>query len=188
MNEHRPLPTRVAVPALLRCVASTADLLAHRRIHLPSEHVGMRLRFADGTSARVYRETVVDGGLPANPCALVVGFRLQVVRGWGHTLFRWESLLNTPLFVGFPGFVSKLWLAHDERGLYRGIYEWDGPGRAEHYARSLWRVLALGCAPDSIHYIVLPGLRRDDLLRTPHLADAAAQGATTAWWLPVKAT
>jgi hypothetical protein len=30
-------------------------------------------------------------------------------------LFRAESLLNTPLFVGFPGFVSKLWLAHDEQ-------------------------------------------------------------------------
>ena len=147
----------------------------------------MRLRFADGTSARVYRETVVDGGPPADPCALVVGFRLRVVRGWGHALFRWESLLNTPLFVGFPGFVSKLWLAHDEHGLYRGVYEWDGPERAEHYARSLWRVLALGCVPGSIHYVVLPGLRRDELLRAPHLREAAAPGDAAAWWRPVEA-
>jgi hypothetical protein len=29
-------------------------------------------------------------------------------------VFRAESILNTPLFAGFPGFVSKLWLAHDE--------------------------------------------------------------------------
>jgi hypothetical protein len=148
----------------------------------------MRLQFADGTSAPVYRETVVDSGPPTNPCALVVGFRLRIVRGWGHTLFRWESLLNTPLFVGFPGFVSKLWLAHDQHGRYRGIYEWDGPGRAEHYARSLWQVLALGCVPDSIHYVVLPELRRDDLLRAPHPADAAAPGVAGAWWRPVGAT
>ena len=35
------------------------------------------------------------------------------------------SLLNTPFFVGFPGFVSKLWLANDEHGVYRGLYRWD---------------------------------------------------------------
>lgn len=188
MNSQVPLRYDVAGPALLHCVAGTADLLAHHRIHLPSEHVGVRLRFADGSSARVYRETVVEGGPPTNPCALVVGFRLRVVRGWGHTVFRWESLLNTPLFVGFPGFVSKLWLANDERGRYRGIYEWDGPERAEHYARSLWRVLALGCGPDSICYRVLPDVRRDDLLQAPHQAEAATPGAAAAWWRPVEAT
>ncbi len=188
MHEQQPLPHGDAGPALVRCVASTAGLLAHHRIRLPSTHVGTRLRFADGTSAPVYRETVVDGWPPTNPCALVVGFRLRVVRGWGHTLFRWESLLNIPLFAGFPGFVSKLWLAHDERGLYRGIYEWDGPERAEFYARSLWRVLALGCVPDSIHYMVLPGLRRDGLVQEPHLADATAPDDAAAWWRLVEAT
>ena len=54
------------------------------------------------------------------PCVLVVEFRLQAVRGRGHAMFRRESLLNTPLFAGFPGLVSKLWLADDERGRYRG--------------------------------------------------------------------
>src|SRR6185369_4972263 len=45
--------------------------------------------------------------------------------------------------AGFPGLVSKLWLSHDEHDVYRGLYEWDGAERAEHYARCLWRVLAL---------------------------------------------
>ncbi|HEU0027611.1 MAG TPA: hypothetical protein VFQ25_10895 [Ktedonobacterales bacterium] len=184
MNEQAPLPYRVAVQALMRCVASTAGLLAARRIHLPQKHGGMRLRFANGASARVYRETAVDG-TPADPCVLVVEFRLRLVRGWGHALFRWESLLNTPLFVGFPGFVSKLWLANDEYGVYRGVYEWDGPARAEHYARSLWRVLALVSEPRSIHYRVLPGLRRDALLAEPRLLDAMPD-ATTAWWRPTE--
>jgi hypothetical protein len=42
------------------------------------------------------------------PRVLVVEFRLRAVRGRGHAVFRRESLLNTPLFAGFPGFCSKL--------------------------------------------------------------------------------
>ncbi len=188
MNVQKPLPYRVAVPALIRCFFTTFGMLAQRRIHLPKERVGMWLRFADGTSARVYRETVVNGR-PKDPCALVVEFRLWkwAVRGQRtHAIFRWESLLNTPLFVGFPGFVSKLWMTNDEHGVYRGVYEWDGPERAEHYARSLWRVLALGSEPGSIHYIVLPGVRRDALLAAPEEIGARTD-AVRAWWRPLEA-
>ena len=186
-NPQAPLPFGIAACSLVCCIACTAALLFRRRIRLPRSYVGMRLRFGDGSSARVYRETVVDGGVARDPCALVVAFRLRFVRGWGHTLFRWESLLNTPLFVGFPGFTSKLWLAHDEHGVYRGIYEWDGVARAEHYARCLWRVLALGCVPGSIRYVVAPGLRRDALLDADHLQEIATAAADiTAWWRPTE--
>jgi len=171
MMEQKPLPYRAAVPALFRCVGSWVQLVGQRRIHLRSEHVGSRLRFEGGTTAPVYRETIVDVGVE-DPCVLVVRFRLRGVRGWGHALFRWESLFNTPLFVGFPGFVSKLWLAHDQNGVYRGVYEWDGPDRAEHYARSLWRVLELVSVPGSIGYVVLPGVRRDEFVATA-LVDAS---------------
>src|SRR5262249_41808289 len=181
LTEAPPLAYRAALWAVTSCAASTARLLWRRRLHLPRGHVGMRLRFADGTSARVYRETVVDRDATRDPCVLVVAFRLRAVRGWGHAVFRAESLLNTPLFAGFPGLVSKLWMADDERGRYRGLYEWDGPSRAEAYARVLWRVLALVSVPGSIHYVVLPGLRRDELLARPQiLADVAADPA--AWW------
>jgi hypothetical protein len=181
ITEQPPLAYWAALWAVTNCAASTARLLWQRRLHLPRGHVGMRLRFADGTSARVYRETVIDRHATGDPCVLVVGFRLRAVRGWGHAAFRAESLLNTPLFAGFPGLVSKLWLADDQRGRYRGLYEWDGPARAEAYARALWRVLALVSVPGSIHYVVLPGLRRDELLARPQvLADVAADAA--AWW------
>ena len=184
LSDQAPLRYDAALRALASCVISTARLLWQRRVHLPVEQVGRRLRFADGTSARVYRETVVGRGATRDPCVLVVEFRLRAVRGWAHAAFRLESLLNTPLFVGFPGFVSKLWLAHDERGRYRGLYEWDGPQRADHYARALWRVLALVSVPGSIHYMVLPGPRRGEFLARPRvLAGGAADGA--AWWCPV---
>jgi hypothetical protein len=163
-SDRPPLSGPAALRALTRCFARTAQLLRQGRLHLPAQRVGTVLRFADGTSARVFRETVAERGTTQDPCVLVVEFRLRAVRGWGHTAFRRESLLNTPLFAGFPGFVSKLWLAHDDRGRYRGLYEWDDPHLAEGYARALWRVLALVSVPGSIHYAVLPGLRRDDVL------------------------
>ncbi len=164
-------------------------MLARREIHLPREHVGEVVRFADGTAGRVYRETRVDR-TAAQPCVLLVSFRLRGVRGAGHALFRVESLLNTPLFVGFPGFVSKLWLSHDQRGTYRGLYEWDGPARAEAYARSLWRVLGLVSARSSIAYHVLPGLTRDEVLSGPEHEDAPGETSETsedAWWRVVTA-
>ncbi|MFF6813578.1 hypothetical protein ACFZAG_27390 [Streptomyces sp. NPDC012403] len=181
MGEQGPLAPGEAWRAVAACFLTTFALLSRHRIRLPKEHVGRRLDFADGTGARVYRETRLGSGLAKDPCTLVVVFRLRLVRGPAHALFRRESLLNTPLFVGFPGFTSKLWLAHDERDRYRGVYEWDGPRRAEHYARSLWRVLALVSVPGSIRYAVVPGLRRDDVLADPRLVEAPEPEAS-AWW------
>ncbi|WP_112237756.1 hypothetical protein [Kribbella monticola] len=176
MAEQRPLPRKVAATAVGRCLLTTLRLLLQRRIHQPREHVGLFLRFADGTEGRVYRETVIDRPPPADPCVLVVAFRL---RGAGHVLFRWESLFNTPLFAGFPGLISKLWLAHDDSATYRGFYEWDGAESAEAYARALWRILELVSAPGSIRYHVLPGLHRDDVLSKPELQEPAD---SFSWW------
>jgi hypothetical protein len=185
LAEQPPLGYAAALRAVIGCAARTALLLRQHRIHLPRAHVGMRLRFADGTSAQVYRETIVGRTAASDTCVLVVEFKLRAVHGRGHTGFRWESLLNTPLFVGFRGFVSKLWLAHDEDGRYRGLYEWDGARRAEAYARALWRVLALVSVPGSIHYIVLPGLSRDELLDRPEVLAGTAPDMA-AWWQPVE--
>jgi hypothetical protein len=174
------LPPRIAWAAVARCIATSVSLLAHRSVRQPRGNVNRRIEFADGSAARVYRETVLTDRVPVEPCVLVVCFRLRHVRGVGHAWFRAESILNTPLFVGFPGFVSKLWLAHDERGLYRGIYEWDGAESAERYARSLWRVLALVSEPRSIGYHRLPGDCRDGIL-DPSRWEGSDDDAG-AWW------
>jgi hypothetical protein len=116
---------------------------------------------------------------------LVVAFRLRFVRGATmHALFRWESWLNTPLFVGFPGLVSKLWVAHDQNNVYRGVYEWDGTERAEHYARCLWRVLALVSARGTISYTIIPKLGRDQALADP--GRLATMENIPAWACPVE--
>lgn len=177
-----PLPRVTAFAEVGRCVLASVRLLVRAGVHLPRANVGRRIHFADGTTARVYRETVADH-VAAAPCFLAVRFRLRGVRGVGHALFRLESLLNTPLFVGFPGFTSKLWLAHDEHGTYRGLYEWDGADRAEHYARSLWRVLELVSVPGSIDYRVVDGVRRDEALADPDLVDRRPDDG---WWRAVR--
>lgn len=181
-NDPGPAPRDRAWRAVARSARRGTAMLVRRQVHLPKANVGRVLQFADGTSTRVYRETVVDGRPPSEPCVLVVAFRLRLVRGWAHRLFEAESLLNTPIFIGFPGFVSKLWCAHDNRGVYRGLYEWDGAARARHYAASLWRVLELVSEPGSISYKVLPGLRRDEVLANPERMQEAVAGSDQAWW------
>lgn len=174
--------------AVARCAGRTATLLARREVHLPRGNVGLHLRFGDGSTGRVYRETVVDHPPDTHRCVLVVSFRLRAVRGRAHRAFEVESLLNTPLFVGFPGFVSKLWLAADERGVYRGLYDWDDPDLADAYARALWWVLALVSHRDSIHHHVVPGTSRAEVLTAARPDPVAPQAPETRsprpddWW------
>ena len=73
-------------------------------------------------------------------------------------------MLNTVFFAGSPGFVSKLWMSDDQEGRYRGLYDWDSAGLAQRYVRVLWWPLAVVAEPASIHYAVLPALRRDEVL------------------------
>ena len=182
-REKPPLEMGSAMRALGRCAARTGVLLYRRRIHQPPNRLGIRLHFADGTTSAVYRETVIDRPPPHAPAVLVVGFRLRVVHSeWAHALFRMESELNTLLFAGFPGLVSKLWCRHDERDVYRGVYQWDDPTLAEAYVRALWWVLSLVSVPGSIHYAVLPGLRRDEMLDNPKIAGRVAPEEANAWW------
>lgn len=173
--------------AVGRCVVVSVDLIVRGRVHLRMEHRGWSIRFADGSMARVFRETVVDDPPSTDRCVLVVSFRLRGVSGCGHRLFEAESLLNTVLFVGFPGFVSKLWMAADGSDLYRGIYEWDDTRLAEGYARTLSRVLSRVSRPGSVDYHVLPGCGRDDLLRDDgcHVPVAVGPGSGHEWWRPV---
>ena len=179
------LPLRDAAKALVRCAWHTCVLVAQARIHQPREHVGRRIFFADDTSATIYRETVIERPLSGSPAVLVVGFRLRRVHSvWAHALFRLESELNTVLFAGFPGLVSKLWLGHDQHHLYRGFYQWDDPELAVAYVRALWWVLALVSQPGSIHYAVLPGLDRDEVLANPDIIDRAVDSAPGGWWRP----
>jgi hypothetical protein len=183
--EQPPLPLRGALRALADCAWRMAVLLVQGRIRQPADNRGRWVAFADGTSAAIYRETVIDRPPPASPAVLVVGFRLRRIgRGWVHALFRLESELNTVLFAGFPGLVSKLWLRHDQCHLYRGLYQWDSPELAVAYVRALWWALALVSERESIHYAILPGLTCDEVLANPAVIDQRLDTAPEGWWRP----
>jgi hypothetical protein len=185
MIEQPPLRMWEGLGALGRCAIRTVELIAKRRLHEPRTNVGRRVQGADGSTAAVYRETVSDVTATDSPTTLVVSFRLRGVDSERlHRLFRLESKLNTILFAGFPGFVSKLWFANDERGVYRGLYDWRDPASAEAYVRALWWALIVVSERNSIHYVVPPGIRRDDLLKAPHVAGGVAPDESTAWWRP----
>lgn len=184
----RPVPLPGALGALGRSILRSLALLARGRIRQPMANRGRRVDFADGTAAVVYRETVIAGACPRRPAVLVVAFRLRRVhQRWGHALFRAESALNTVLFAGFAGLVSKLWLADDEQGRYRGLYQWDGAEEAVAYVGALWWALAVVSEPASIRFAVLPGLDRDAVLADPALLEAVA-GPASGWWRPTGAT
>jgi hypothetical protein len=85
-----------------------------------------------------------------------------------------------PVVRGFPG-VRFETVTDDEHGFYRGLYEWNGPARAGHCARCLWRVLALVSVPGPIGYRVVPGIRPADAL-----SDASATvPEQVTMWLPM---
>lgn len=172
----RPWP-RAGIGALLR--SPRAWLTLRKRLRYPVDHRDARLRFADGTEEYVFRETVVAGATPVEPCVLVVGFRLRLLRraAVGHALFRRLSIVNTPLFAGFPGFATKLWLADATTGEYRGVYDWNNAEAARYYAESLCALLRIGSVRGSVRYHVEPGITRDTYLRGPSPGESS-----TEWW------
>ena len=183
-TEVDPLPLRRAAVALGGCAVRTVGLLARGRITQPRP-AWRRLNFADGTTSTVYRETVIKDAEPSDPAVLVVTFRLRGVhRSWAHAAFRAESVLNTVLFAGFDGLVTKLWMSHDDHGRYRGIYQWDGADSAVAYVSALWWVLALVSERDSIRYVVLPGKRLDEFL-TPRGTGHDRAWDPGLWWQPI---
>jgi hypothetical protein len=161
----------------------TARLLVRHQLRLPPGNVGRRLTFADGTTSRVYRETVRHGAPTTHPTLLVVQFQLRLVRRSRllHALFRAESIANTPLFAGFPGFRTKLWATDERTGIYRGVYEWDGAEQAHSYATTLTALLRLLSVKDSVRFHVEPGIHRDDFLRDPGVVGEIVS-AEQGWW------
>jgi hypothetical protein len=163
---------------------TVARLLARGKFVWPRDRVGERLRCEDGTTSSVFRETVLRE-VSHEPALLVVQFRLRLLgrRRLPHELFRAESIANTPLFAGFPGFRSKLWLCDDATGTYRGIYEWDRAERAVFYAETLSKLLRLVSVAGTVKYRVVAGTRREDFLRNPRSVTArAVPDASDTWW------
>lgn len=126
------------------CAREWMRMATHHRLARPADNVGSMLSFRDGTRSRVFRETVVVGAPTADPVLLVIAFRLAFLDDLGplHAGFRRECVIHSPLFAGFRGFRSKLWLEDENTRIYRGVYQWDGEKDAAAYAARMVGLLA----------------------------------------------
>ncbi len=82
---------------------------------------------------------------PEDPLVtLAVWFRLRWVppgARFRQYLFERESILNTLMFAGFPGYQVKLWMVDRASSDYAGVYTWSGRDAAEKYARYVTSVI-----------------------------------------------
>ncbi|HEX6498864.1 MAG TPA: hypothetical protein VF054_07500 [Micromonosporaceae bacterium] len=165
--------------AFARSAAQTARLIAAGRLAQPRRMTAARLRFADGTTSVVFRETTIRGVEVPGPAVLVVGFQLRLIgrAQFPHAVFRRECVLHTPLFAGFAGFRSKLWLADEVTRGYHGVYQWAGADLADRYATTLSELLDVVCVPGSVRYHVVA-----DLTRGEYLAGVLAAPDGGSWW------
>jgi hypothetical protein len=169
-----------------RSVFGTARAVVAGRITHPVDCVGATVRFADGSSSLVFRETSLRAGDNKDPAFLAVEFRLAGIgrSRWAHAIFRRTCIVNTPLFAGFPGFRRKLWLADLQTATYRGLYDWDGTEEAAAYAAALRPVLELVSRRDSIHHHILRGVSVATALEHPDLLAGGHRAHDACWWRP----
>jgi hypothetical protein len=156
-------------------------MATYHRLTRPADHIGATLSFRDGTTSRVFRETLVVRAATVDPVLLVIRFRLAFLDDLGplHAGFRRECLIHTPLFAGFPGFRSKLWLEDEDTRVYRGVYQWDGERDAAGYAARMVGLLAPFSNRGTARSHVVPGLTRSDFLLDP---DVTTGGESDGWW------
>jgi hypothetical protein len=152
---------------MLRCAGRVAVLLGRRRLHI-DEPLADRATLPDGRVLTVFRQTSCDGEPAGGDVTLAVWFHLRGVPP-GSRVRRWiferESILNTVLYAGVPGFRTKLWLVDPESCDYAGLYGWCGAAAAEHYGRYISAVLRPLSVRGSIGYQVVEGTRLVDHLR-----------------------
>lgn len=150
------------------------------RLTSPQDNLGAHLTFADGSSSFVFRETAVADGT-SDPTLLVIQFRLAALGGNRllHAAFRRECVLHTPLFAGFAGFRSKLWIDDLETGVYRGVYQWQGSDLARHYAARMVALLTPFSNAGTARCRIVERVPRDEYLAHPDIVPAHAEDD---WW------
>lgn len=143
---------------MARCAGVVVALLCRRQLHLRSSRVGSTIRVPDGREFIVFRESWRDEEVKATTVILLVWFRLRGIPA-GARIRRWlferESILNTALYAGMPGFRVKLWMVDERTSGYAGLYEWDGETRARWYGRYISAVLRPLSVPSSVGFDVV---------------------------------
>jgi hypothetical protein len=144
---------------MVACARRTVGLLLGRRLHLRRDRIGTAIVLPDGRPYLVFRESTCDVASDEPEVTLLVWFRLKGTgpdRPWRSWLFERESILNTVLYAGAPGFARKLWLVDRATAGYAGLYTWRGEGSARDYADYITAVLRPLSVPGTVGSAILP--------------------------------
>jgi hypothetical protein len=145
---------------MLDYIGRTLGYKASGRLRSPKEQVGRVFINPDGGQFVVFRQTVLApaGGSASAPAAMFrVQFKVPGIRRWRDRLV---ISLKSPIFVGAPGFRSKLWMVDERNDTYQGVYEWDTVADAEAYKTSASMDFMTEVAvPGGISCEVIPGGR-----------------------------
>jgi hypothetical protein len=149
----------ISVRAPLNPITSTIKTIGFAvtgRLHLPAEHIGNIVTSAEGEGFTIFREVVVDptSDQPGHPGAiLTIHFKVTNMSPQLNQLY---SLVPLPLYIGYPGFRSKLFTINGED--CQSIYAWDSVQEAQNYVNSVaLKTILMRAVPGSVHWeIVLP--------------------------------
>jgi hypothetical protein len=143
---------------MMKLIAMTLGYQLSGRLHSSKGMIGKVFRNADGHECVIFRHTALDpaDGQAKRPQAM---FRMQFQV---PKIVRWRDrlviALKSPIFVGLPGFRSKLWMVDERSCTYQGVYEWDTLQDAEAYVNSASMAFMAGVAvPGRISYEIIPG-------------------------------
>jgi hypothetical protein len=135
-------------------VFKTIGFVVTGRLHIPTQRIGEVITDEEGRQFTIFREVVVDPAKdqPEHPGAvLVLHFR---VTNMSPKLNKFYSLLPLPLYIGNPGFRSKLFTING--GNCQPIYEWDTVQNAGNYVNSMaFKTILMRAVPGSVSYKIV---------------------------------
>ena len=140
----------------VRSVFNTLGFAVTGRLHFPNQRIGEIVTDDRGEQFTIFRQVVVDPAKdqPENPGAILdLHFRVTNMSDQANELY---SLIPLPLYIGDPGFRSKLFTINGED--CQSIYEWDTPQEAQKYVNSfaLKTILARSVPGSMTYKIVSP--------------------------------
>jgi hypothetical protein len=134
-----------------KSILKTAWFIINGRLHFPIDRIGMEVIDHDGKTFTIFREVVVDPphAQPKQPEAvLILHFHVVNMTVDQNKTY---SLLPLPLYIGNPGFRSKLFTINGE--YCQSIYEWDTINDADNYLNSMaLKTVIMRSVPGSFSY------------------------------------
>jgi hypothetical protein len=138
-------------------IVKTAGYVLSGRLRFPRQRIGEIVTDDQGRQYTVFRQIVVapTRGKAQDPGAiLTLHFKVTNLTPRTNQLY---SLLPLPLYLGDPGFRSKLFTIHGED--CQSIYEWDSARNAEKYVQSIaLKSILLRSVPGSFKVAITPAM------------------------------